>query len=121
MKFFVEIKETKTSLEKTEKERIDLLIKKSFDGWWHCRYKYTSIKNGVEISLSSEYSCKDEHSSVYYAVKAARLDIKSYLNKNLPKYYPQLLNDIYEKYNDRKRLHHKILNRLFCKGNEYFQ
>lgn len=121
MKISAETKGTKTSLGGTGKERIDLIIKKSFDGWWHCRYKYTSIKNGVEIFLSSEWSCKDEHSSVYYAVKAARLDIEGCLNEKLPKYYPQLLEDVWKKYDDRKKLHHKVLNRLFCKGNEYVQ
>lgn len=105
----------------SDKERIDLIIKKSFDGWWHCRYKYTSIKNGVEISLSSEWSCKDEHSSVYYAVNVAKLDIESCLNEKFSKYSSQLLEDVWKKYDDRKKLHQKVYNRLFCKGNEYVQ
>lgn len=121
MKISAKTKETKSSLGGTEKERIDLIIKKSFDGWWHCRYKYTSIKNGMEISLSCEWSCKDEYSAVYYAVKAAKLDIESCFNAKISKYYPQLLEEVWKKYDDSKKLHHKILNRLFCKGNEYVQ
>lgn len=65
MKISAKTKETKSSLGRAEKERIDLIIKKSFDGWWHCRYKYTSIKNGMEISLSCEWSCKDEFRNFY--------------------------------------------------------
>lgn len=84
MKIFAE---TKSSLGALEKERIDLACKKSLNGWYHCRYKYTSIKNGVEISLSSEWSCEDEYSAVYYAVKAARLDIENYFNEKTSKCY----------------------------------
>lgn len=97
MKIFAE---TKSSLGALEKERIDLVYKKSLNGWYHCRYKYTSIKNGVELSLSSEWSCKDEYSAVYYAVKAARLDIENYFNEKTSKYYPQLLEDVWKKYDD---------------------
>lgn len=97
MKIFAE---TKSSLGALEKERIDLVYKKSLNGWYHCRYKYTSIKNGVELSLSSEWSCKDEYSADYYAVKAARLDIENYFNEKTSKCYPQLLEDVWKKYDD---------------------
>ncbi len=94
-----------------EKERIDLFYKKSLNGWWHCRYKYTIIKNGVKISLSDEWSCKDEYSAVYYAVKASRLDIENYLNKKTSKYYPQLLEDVWKKFDESKKLHLKPIIR----------
>lgn len=57
----------------------------------------------MKISLSSEWSCKDEYSAVHYAVKAARLDIEKYLNEKASKYYPQLLEDVWKKYDDRKK------------------
>lgn len=118
---FFGIKRNKNFFRRKRKRKNRLGYKKTFDGWWHCRYKYTSIKNSVEISLSCKWSCKDEYSAVYYAVKAAKLDIESCLNKKIPKYYSQLLEYGWKKYDDIKKLHHKILNRLFFKGNEYVQ
>lgn len=103
MKIFAETKETSPSSGALEKERIDLVYKKSLNGWWHCRYKYTSIKNSVEISLSSEWLCKDEYSAVYYAVKAASLEIEDYFNEKTSKYYPKLLEEVWKKYNATTR------------------
>lgn len=118
MKIFSETKETKSSLGALEKERIYLVYKKSLNGWWHCRYEYTIRKSGVKISLSNEWSCKDEYSAVYYAVKAARLDIEKYLNEKNSKYYPQLLEDVWKKYDDRKKLHLKPINSIKDKNGD---
>lgn len=96
--------ETKSSYGKSDKEKIDLICKKTLDGF-HCKYKYTNTKDGAEFSISSVYFLgNDEYSAVLYALKQAKSDIKNSLYEKGFEYHSQLFDDVWKKYFDSKQL-----------------
>lgn len=97
--------ETKSSYGKSEKEKLDLIYKKSFDGKWYCKYKYTNSKDGKEFSiLSVSFSSKDEYSAVLYTLKQAKLAVKKSLYEKDFEYHSKLFDDAWNKYFDSKQL-----------------
>lgn len=82
----------------SESEKIILTCKKSFNGKWQCKYKYTKIKDEVECSVSSRNFCEDRNSTVFYAVKYAQIEIENCLNGNCT-YHKQFLVDVWKNFN----------------------
>lgn len=86
----------------SEKERIDLIYKKSPENkMWQCMYKYAISKAGTEFTISSVYFFNhSEYSAVLYAVRQAESDVKKYLHEKGFSYHKQLLDDVWNKYID---------------------
>lgn len=86
----------------SEKERIDLIYKKSPENkMWQCMYKYAISKAGTEFTISSVYFFNhSEYSAVLYAVRQAESDVKKHLHEKGFSYHKQLLDDIWNKYID---------------------
>lgn len=93
--------ETKSSF--SDNEKIVVIFKKFFDRKWHCKYRYTSSKNGLKLSISSSFicfNCMDECSSFFYAVNRAEFDIKRLFQADEPKNKGKLFENILKKYSE---------------------